>query len=230
MSQSRSLLKKAGNSLLALILISAFIWLGFWQLDRAGEVKELQKPYQEQPIVPLSEVAKPNSNLSGESVNRIVEFSGVYVAQFDAPNQVDSTGRKSDWLVALMEVDGGGYLLVLRSGVQSDLPRGDIKVTGRIFPRQYEDISEREAGKLSRLDPSLLVAQYPGDYYDGFVAANNEIRDGMELSVPRVILEPAAPSIPGYYWQHIAYVVIWWLMALVVLFLPLYGRWRERNP
>jgi Mg2+ and Co2+ transporter CorA len=44
-----------------------------------------------------------------------------------------------------------------------------------------------------------------------------------------VNLEPAAPSVPGYYWQHIAYVVIWWLMALVVLFLPVYGRWRERE-
>jgi hypothetical protein len=33
--------------------------------------------------------------------------------------------------------------------------------------------------------------------------------------------------VPGYYWQHISYVVIWWLMALVVLFLPLYGRRRK---
>ena len=226
---NKALIGKLGNTLAVILLVTAFIWLGFWQLDRAAEVKELQKPYQELPIVALSDVATPNSNLRGESVNRIVEFSGTYVSQFDAPNQIDSAGEKSNWLVALMEVDGGGYLLVLRSDLPSDLPKGDISVTGRIFPRQYEDQGEREVGKLSRIDPSLLVADFPGDYYDGFVAVKKEIQDGVELTVPRVNLDPAAPSVPGYYWQHIAYVVIWWLMALVVLFLPLYSRWRERG-
>jgi len=209
--------------------VTAFILLGFWQLDRAGQVKELQKPYQEKPVIALSEISAPNSNLSGKSVNRIVEFSGTYVAQFDAPDQIDSRGEKSDWQVALMEVDGGGYLLVVRSERATDMPKGDIFVTGRIFPRQYEDVSERVSGKLSRIDPSLVVADYPGDYYDGFVVAQQELRGGIALEVARVNLEPAAPSVPGYYWQHIAYVVIWWLMALVVLFLPVYGRWRERE-
>jgi len=45
--------------------------------------------------------------------------------------------------------------------------------------------------------------------------------------VPRVAIDPARPSVPGYYWQHISYVVIWWLMALVVVFLPFYGRKRR---
>lgn len=229
MRESRSLTSKIGSTFAVILLVTAFILLGFWQLDRAGQVKELQKPYQEKPVIALSEISAPNSNLSGESVNRIVEFSGTYVAQFDAPDQIDSRGEKSDWQVALMEVDGGGYLLVVRSERATDMPKGDIFVTGRIFPRQYEDVSERVSGMLSRIDPSLVVADYPGDYYDGFVVAQQELRGGIALEVARVNLEPAAPSVPGYYWQHIAYVVIWWLMALVVLFLPVYGRWRERE-
>jgi surfeit locus 1 family protein len=229
MRESRSLTSKIGSTFAVILLVTAFILLGFWQLDRAGQVKELQKPYQEKPVIALSEISAPNSNLSGESVNRIVEFSGTYVAQIDAPDQIDSRGEKSDWQVALMEVDGGGYLLVVRSERATDVPKGDIFVTGRIFPRQYEDVSERVSGKLSRIDPSLVVADYPGDYYDGFVVAQQELRGGIALEVARVNLEPAAPSVPGYYWQHIAYVVIWWLMALVVLFLPVYGRWRERE-
>lgn len=229
MRESRSLTSKIGSTFAVILLVTAFILLGFWQLDRAGQVKELQKPYQEKPVIALSEISAPNSNLSGESVNRIVEFSGTYVAQFDAPDQIDSRGEKSDWQVALMEVDGGGYLLVVRSERATDMPKGDIFVTGRIFPRQYEDVSERVSGELSRIDPSLVVADYPGDYYDGFVVAQQELRGGIALEVARVNLEPAAPSVPGYYWQHIAYVVIWWLMALVVLFLPVYGRWRERE-
>jgi hypothetical protein len=229
MRESRSLTSKIGSTFAVILLVTAFTLLGFWQLDRAGQVKELQRPYQEKEVIALSKIAEPNSNLSGESVNRIVEFSGTYVAQFDALDQIDSRGEKSDWQVALMEVDGGGYLLVVRSMQATDLPKGDIFVTGRIFPRQYEDVSERVSGKLSRIDPSLVVADFPGDYYDGFVVVKQELRDGVALDLARVNLEPAAPSVPGYYWQHIAYVVIWWLMALVVLFLPVYGRWRERE-
>jgi hypothetical protein len=229
MRESRSLTSKIGSTFAVILLVTAFTLLGFWQLDRAWQVKELQRPYQEKEVIALSKIAEPNSNLSGESVNRIVEFSGTYVAQFDALDQIDSRGEKSDWQVALMEVDGGGYLLVVRSMQATDLPKGDIFVTGRIFPRQYEDVSERVSGKLSRIDPSLVVADFPGDYYDGFVVVKQELRDGVALDLARVNLEPAAPSVPGYYWQHIAYVVIWWLMALVVLFLPVYGRWRERE-
>ena len=216
------------TALLVLTSSAAFVALGFWQLDRAGQVKELQKPFVEEPIVLLSEVAEPNTNLSGESVNRIVQFSGSYVAQFEAPNQVDADGNIGTWLIGLMEVDGGGNILVVRSDENQETPKGDIFVTGRLFHRQYEDVTSREPGQLSRIDPALVLADYSGDYYDGFVLAQREERDGVELRLARVELSPAKPTVPGYYWQHIAYVVIWWLMALIVLFLPVYSRWRER--
>ena len=216
------------TALLVLTASAAFVALGFWQLDRAGQVKELQKPFVEEPIVLLSEVAEPNTNLSGESVNRIVQFSGSYVAQFEAPNQVDTDGNIGTWIIGLMEVDGGGNILVVRSDENQETPKGDIFVTGRLFHRQYEDVTSREPGQLSRIDPALVLADYSGDYYDGFVLAQREERDGVELRIARVELSPAKPTVPGYYWQHIAYVVIWWLMALIVLFLPVYSRWRER--
>ena len=250
MSRSKTLFTALVTTLASL----TFIALGFWQLDRAAQVKELQTPYEEKPIVKLSALAKPNSNLSGTSVNRVVKFSGSYVAVFDAPEQIDSAGNKGTWLVGLMEVDGGGYILVVRSSAKgeadnseipnseipnseipnseipnSEIPRGDILVTGRLFHRQYDDVAMRREGILSRLDPSLLVGDYPGDYYDGFVLAQSEVRDGLTLEIPRVALDPAKPTVPGYYWQHIAYVFIWWLMALVVVFLPMYSRFRQRE-
>lgn len=217
------------TAILILALMSTFIALGFWQLDRARSLKELQKPYQELPIVALSDIANTNSNLADESVNRIVTFTGRYVAEFDAPNQRDSDGRTENWLVGLMEVDGGGAILVVRSNQNSEIPKGNISVTGRLLPRQFEDRSEKLDGQLSRLDPSLVSALYPDNLYDGFVVANSELVDGKEVVIPRVAVFPARPTVPGYYWQHLSYVVIWWLMALVVLFMPFYNRWRSKQ-
>ncbi len=217
------------TAILILALMSTFIALGFWQLDRARSLKELQKPYQELPIVSLSDIANTNSNLADESVNRIVTFTGRYVAEFDAPNQRDKDGRTENWLVGLMEVDGGGAILVVRSNQNSEIPKGNISVTGRLLPRQFEDRSEKLDGQLSRLDPSLVSALYPDNLYDGFVVANSELVDGKEVVIPRISVAPARPTVPGYYWQHLSYVVIWWLMALVVLFMPFYSRWRSKQ-
>jgi cytochrome oxidase assembly protein ShyY1 len=232
MSRSKNLANLVFGAFVVLTLVAIFIALGFWQLDRAAQVKELQKPYVEKPIVELAKVAKPNQNLAGESVNRIVRFTGTYVSQFFAPNQIDKGKIESTWSIGLMEIDGGGYLLVVRSNQLSELPRGDVAVTGRLIHRQFDDVApnaQSSKGELRRIDPSLVVSQYGGDYYDGYVVAQSEEVNGRIISAERVTIDPVQSTVPGYYWQHIAYVIIWWLMAAVVLFLPIYSRLRERN-
>lgn len=221
--------KAFGTAIGAIALIGIFIALGLWQLDRAAKFKELQRPYKDQPIIALSEVAQPATNLTDSAINRIVKFSGTYATQFTSPNQIDNSGKTSTWLVGLMEVDGGGAILVVRSSENDEMPRGEVSVEGRILPRQFEDRSSKADGELSRIDPALVSSLYPDALYDGFVVARREMIGGRELQVQRVNLDPARPTVPGFYWQHIAYVVIWWLMALVVLFLPFYSRWRRRQ-
>lgn len=220
--------KALGATIAALALIAIFISLGFWQLDRARQLQTLQQPYQDLPSISLSEVAEPSENLTDSAINRIVTFSGSYVMQFTAPNQIDRNKNKADWLVGLLEVDGGGAILVVRSTRNGEMPRGDLQITGRLFPRQFEDRSEKVEGELSRLDPSLVSSLYSDTLYDGFVVAATEVDSGRPIQLTRVDLAPARPTVPGYYWQHIAYVAIWWLMALVVVFLPFYNRWRKR--
>jgi len=220
-------MKKLGVGLVVLALCGTFIRLGFWQLDRAADLKELQKPYVEQPVVPLTDVAQPSANLSDQAINRIVTMSGRYVLQLDAPGQKDKNGKVETWLVGVLEVDGGGAILVVRSNKSAELPKGDVEIEGRLLVRQFEDRSAKSESNLSRLDPSLLVGMYDLPIFDGYVVAMREKVDGAELLLPRVKVDPARPSVPGYYWQHISYVVIWWLMALVVVFLPFYGRKRR---
>ena len=225
----KELPSKIGAALIVLILCATFIRLGFWQLDRAGEFQELQKPYIERPVINLSQVAIPGENLSDDSINQIVRFSGRYLDQYIAPNQEDKYGVKSDWIVSLLEVDSGGAILVVRSISNTEVLPGKVDITGRLFNRQFDDRAKKSSSQLSRIDPALLVASYDQKLFDGFVLAQNESINGIEIEVNRPELDPAKPSVPGYYWQHISYVVIWWLMALVVLFLPFYQVSRKRQ-
>ena len=220
-------MKKIGVGLIVLALCGAFIRLGFWQLDRAADLKELQKPYVEQPIVALTDIAQPSTNLTDQAINRLVNVSGRYVTQLDAPGQKDKNKKVGTWLVGVLEVDGGGALLVVRSDKASELPKGQIEIEGRLLVRQFEDRAAKSGSSLSRLDPSLLVGMYNFPIFDGYVVATSEQVDGKEITLSRVKVDPVRPTVPGYYWQHISYVVIWWLMALVVVFLPFYGRKRR---
>ena len=220
-------MKKIGVGVLILALCGSFIRLGFWQLDRAAELKELQKPYIEQPFIPLTDIAQPAMNLSDSAVNRIVSFSGRYVSQTDAPGQIDKNGKIGTWLVGAFEVNGSGTILVVRSYNDAEIPKGEVNVVGRLLVRQFDDRVAKSDGTLSRLDPSLWVGMSDLPIFDGYVVAESETVDGTKLVLPRVEINPARPSVPGYYWQHISYVVIWWLMALVVVFLPFYGRKRR---
>ncbi|NBV12033.1 MAG: SURF1 family protein [Actinobacteria bacterium] len=230
MNQSKGpWLKNSGFVAVVVVLALVFIRLGFWQLDRANELRELQKPYVEKPIVALSDVAAPSENLRDSAINRVVEFSGQYVAQFDAPGQVDNENRVQSWLVGLLEVNGGGAILVVRGTQAEELPKGEVFVKGRLMVRQFEDRAPKSEDQLSRLDPSLLVATYNLPVYDGYVVAKSEVLNGKPLNLKRAQVDPVKPKVPGYYWQHISYVVIWWLMALVVVFLPFYSRQREKK-
>ena len=225
----KELPSKIGAAFIVLILCATFIRLGFWQLDRAGEFQELQRPYIERPVINLSQVASPGENLSDDSINQIVRFSGRYLDQYIAPNQEDKYGVKSDWVVGLLEVDSGGAILVVRSTSNTEVLPGKVDITGRLLNRQFDDRAKKSSSQLSRIDPALLVASYDQKLFDGFVLAQSESINGIELDIKRPDLDPAKPSVPGYYWQHISYVVIWWLMALVVLFLPFYQVSRKRQ-
>ena len=158
-----------------LILSGSFLRLGFWQLDRAQDLKRVQSIKPNTTVVDLLSVAQPGSNLSGESVNRIVRFSGHYVAHYVAPNQGKS---RETWIVDLMEIPDVGAILVARGiagSTTSEMPRGDINVVGKLMPRQFEDRSfEPTTGSLVRIDSSLIVEDTDLALFDGFVIAQSE--------------------------------------------------------
>ena len=218
-----------------LLLILVFIALGKWQLDRAADLKSMQAAATviDQKIYSLGELAQPSVALDSRHVNKSVAVSGFYVANFKAPFQKAADGQVSDWEVALLQVDGSDPLsgiLVVR-GLWADRLNNPkvamstrIELVGTLQPHQNDDRAENVPGVISRLDSSVIVGLAELDLYDGFLVAKSEkTRDG-ELIRDRVIAAAPVSKVAGYYWQHISYVAIWWLMAAIVLYLPFYRR------
>jgi cytochrome oxidase assembly protein ShyY1 len=232
MTPKTNFLTKLLQAVAVLLIAALFVGLGIWQLQRAAELKESLKVATtiDTTVAPLETVATPREPLPATALNRTVSVSGYYIANFKAPNQVDGTGEQSDWEVALLQVGTKSAILVVRGLWSERLKNPDIQqsmlidINGLLVASQYGDRGENGASVISRLDSAVVTSLTDLDLYDGYVVASSESTRTGALDRTRVTPEKLTSRIPGFYWQHLSYVVIWWLMAGVALYLPFYRR------
>ena len=232
MTQSSNFLTKAFQAIAVVLIAAIFVGLGLWQLQRAADLKKSLKVATtiDSTVVPLQSVISPRESIPPTALNRTVSVSGHYIANFKAPNQVDGKGQQSDWEVALLQVGTNSAILVVRGLWSERLLNPDIQqsmnidVTGLLVASQFADRAENTPGVISRLDSAVVTSLTNLDLFDGYVLASNESTRTSVLDRTRVTPEKLTSRIPGFYWQHLSYVVIWWLMAGVVLYLPFYRR------
>jgi len=232
MTQPSNLLTKAFQAIAVVLIAAIFVGLGLWQLQRAADLKKSLKVATtiDSTVVPLQSVISPRESIPPTALNRTVSVSGHYIANFKAPNQVDGKGQQSDWEVALLQVGTNSAILVVRGLWSERLLNPDIQqsmnidVTGLLVASQFAERAENAPGVISRLDSAVVTSLTNLDLFDGYVLASNESTRTGVLDRTRVTPEKLTSRIPGFYWQHLSYVVIWWLMAGVVLYLPFYRR------
>ena len=215
-------------------MAGAFIGLGNWQLDRAQELKASTKTIVTvtEPVE-LTSLAKPRVTIDARNFLKNVSAEGNYIATFKSDNQTSDGVAATAWEVGVLQVDDKSAILVVR-GLWADrltepqiAMSQNVSVTGVLQPSQSADRGPNSADNLARVDSTLLLTK-PGladfDLYDGFILANSEIVDSAKIDRTRLEIAVDNSKVPGYYWQHISYVFIWWLMAALVLYLPFYRR------
>ena len=232
MTPASNFLTKAFQAVAVILLAAIFVGLGIWQLQRAADLKNSLKVATtiDTQVVPLESVTSPRVSLPPAAINKTVSVSGQYIQNFRAPDQIDGHGKQSDWEVALLQIGTDSAILVVRGLWSERLLNPDIQqsmvidIEGLLVASQYDDRSVNTAGVISRLDSAVVTSLTDLDLYDGYVLASKESTRTMALDRTRVTPEKLTSKIPGFYWQHLSYVVIWGLMAGVVLYLPFYRR------
>ena len=215
-------------------MAGAFIGLGNWQLDRAQELKASTRTVVTvtEPVE-LTTVAKPRVNIDARNFMKNVSTQGNYIATFKSENQKSDGVAATIWEVGVLQVDANSAILVVRGLWADRLTEPQIamsqkvSVTGVLQPSQSSDRGPNSADNLARVDSTLLLTKAGlsnFDLYDGFILANSEVVDGAKIDRTRLEISVDNSKVPGYYWQHISYVFIWWLMAALVLYLPFYRR------
>jgi cytochrome oxidase assembly protein ShyY1 len=232
MTPASKFFTKATQIVAVIALAAIFVGLGVWQLQRAADLKNSLKVATtiDTQVVPLESITTPRVSLPPEAINKTVFVSGQYIQNFRAPDQIDGDGKQSDWEVALLQIGTDSAILVVRGLWSERLLNPDIQqsmvidVEGLLVASQYDDRSVNTPGVISRLDSAVVTSLTDLDLYDGYVLASKEATRTGSLDRTRVTPEKLTSKIPGFYWQHLSYVVIWGLMAGVVLYLPFYRR------
>ena len=223
-ARTKATIKKVLQAFTVLLLVTVFLGLGFWQLSRANEMQNPKVVPVDRKIYALAEMAQSTGSLPAESIRKKVAASGYYIANYKAPNQIDGNGAVSDWEVALLQNETDTAILVVRGLWKDRLKAPNVSmanrvdVVGTLMPQQFDDRAANTPSQLSRLDSSILVSTTDLQLYDGFILSTSA-----GISPPKL-----TSGVPGYYWQHISYVVVWWFMAGLVIWMPFYKRREDK--
>ncbi|CAB4875030.1 unannotated protein [freshwater metagenome] len=190
-------------------------------------MQEISKPVADKVEVGIETLIKPRISIPDDSKGRLVSATGRYERILQAPNQsTNNDSARKKWQVGILKLNTGAGLLVVRGIGDVAPPSEFIEVHGRLMPSQIEDrsIGSNLVSELSRLDSTVLLSRVNFDLYDGYLIAITEKPDSLieRVPAPQLVVKAA-----GFYWQHISYVFIWWLMALLALCLPLFKRRSE---
>ena len=223
-ARTKATIKKVLQAFTVLLLVTVFLGLGFWQLSRANEMQNPKVVPVDRKIYALAEMAQSTGSLPAESIRKKVAASGYYIANYKAPNQIDGSGAVADWEVALLQNETDTAILVVRGLWKDRLKAPNVSmanrvdVVGTLMPQQFDDRAANTPSQLSRLDSSILVSTTDLQLYDGFILSTSA-----GISPPKL-----TSGVPGYYWQHISYVVVWWFMAGLVIWMPFYKRREDK--
>jgi cytochrome oxidase assembly protein ShyY1 len=211
-------MKRIWQYLATALLVAIFLSLANWQWSRAAQLK---KPILlDQSISPLDSVISPSGAITQEMVGKKVEVEGSFVSNWVAPRQAEN----KSWDVGLFKTKDNAMILVVRGFHKNTNPgylySGNIKVVGYLVPPQSSNVSESIGNKLGRVDSSLFVTKTELPLYAPFIQATSETPDSGYEVVPFKINS----DVPGFYWQHISYVIIWFLFAVTAIYLLFYQR------
>ena len=213
-----------------LLLIYTGFELGVWQLNKAQNLSASTAPVADQPVIELSKIASAGLNIPIKAVNRIVSASGNYSNKYIARDQKLVDEKIVDLDVRLLDLDTGYSILVVRGKANEPLPeiKSKTQIVGRLYPRQNVDRAFPKPGKLSRIDPALVVSEQTPFLYDGYIVLKSEkLTPQLDAAFSPIPSPQISQRITTFYWQHISYVVVWWFMAVLLLIAPLFPQFRK---
>lgn len=221
--------------LIVVVLVVAFVNLGFWQLRRLHQRRAFNHVVEVNEALPAADVAKvlpPGSPYSalGPLLDRRVRATGHYLVDEEVLISGQSlNGAAGAWIVTPLALDGGGAVLVNRGWVADNgklsapppaarPPSGRVTVEGLLSETQTASGLEEQgpAGghvvSLARIDVARIQRQLPQRLVPAFVQRTTQDPPDSGKIVPTTLPPPALDEGP-----HLSYAIQWFSFTALAL-------------
>lgn len=216
---------------LVLVLVPSFVWLGFWQLERAeqrGAAVDLQQSNLAADPVPVAALADVGEDVAPADRWRTVEATGTW----DEENELllrnrDGSGGVGFHVLTPLVTEEGTGVLVNRGWVENGetaleepevppAPEGTVEVAGRLHYSETEEntgLRNRDdlpEGQLMMVDVDMIAEELPYPVHGGYVELTSQEPAPDAAPEPVALREEDAG-------MSASYAVQWWVFALVAV-------------
>ncbi|MCX9193423.1 hypothetical protein C3Y87_18870 [Carbonactinospora thermoautotrophica] len=221
----------------AILVLVAFILLGFWQMGRFQESKQPDPgragQARQQAPVPLGQVVGPEDRLPAEAVGRLVTAHGV----FDREHQLlvadrEHRGVTGFLVLTPLRLADGAAIPVVRGWVPraedpaTAVPTGSVTVTGWLQRSEpAEDVRPRQGslpeGQVAAISTAELANLLPyRQLYDGYLLLKEQ-QPPAQVAPQTLDAPPALPVRQKWKapFSNFAYALQWWAFALFAVFM-----------
>ncbi|MDP9418912.1 MAG: SURF1 family protein [Actinomycetota bacterium] len=217
---------------LVVVLVVAFVNLGFWQLRRLDEKRAVNAAIEARsslPLRPVEDVVDPAAGFGDvdDLVYRRVSARGTYDPAASVLVRSRSLDGRPGFHVLTPLVTGQATALVVNRGfapftaepaealAATRPPSGEVEVTGLLFSTQERegigptDPAEGVLREISRVDLARLQAQYGADVYPLYLQLSAQV-PAPAGALPIVLPEPEQSE-----GNHLSYAVQWFVFAAI---------------
>ena len=216
----------------AIIFVPITISLGFWQLDRAQEKKEIIANYDKLLTSEPISLNTKSTYKNWQPVTTMGRFKDTVIFEDNAI----LSGRAGFKIYHLFENGDGSYVFVHRGFIERnmiknnlpliDTPTGKQSIKGSILIKQdnsfVQDIEESDARIIQEFDIERLINKFPilKDRYLHPFLFNLDIRDKNKFLAIEKPVNMAAS-------KHIGYAIQWFGLCIALIILTIYAYRRK---
>ena len=234
-----------GSLLLVLLLVTCFVGLSAWQVDRAEHKNDVVESSSVNELKDFNDVMGAEAPMPGILADQRVSLSGHWIpdAQVVVPERV-LDGEKGYWVVTMFAPDGAhlgesarvnsddktiaipvlrGFTTDEKTAMNSRAQEGDVKIAARIGPIEGPlPGNSLPEGQVRSVSTSQIINMFPDLLtYSGFLIPESATGAASSIGTDGLTLVPPTTTRDegGFDLQSAVYAVEWLIFAVMALYM-----------
>ena len=218
-----------GLTILALVIVIAFIFFGRWQWQRTNDILAAERLAAAQPVA-VETITDTDGELVAESIGRPVTAIGRY----DPNRQVSVTNRGLNgvsgvWIVTALTLDDSTLVPVIRGWLPNSAtpgvepPAERIEIDGVLTPFETFYAAAEAGTEIAAISEDVIRQSWGSNTRNAVIVlqSQNPVTTPAPTPVPPTVTTADVP----FPWQNFFYAFQWWVFAGFVV--VVWARWLQ---